>query len=189
MSLKTTLVSLTFAMLLWLLNVICIWNNPAWWIIRMSLNDAQTLFGFFFAIYFYMIIDRSHVMYKSWDTYSAWRGQSHSRNRLIAGWLILMILPLTQFAVLFTLLGLYNVTFEPTPAGVVSIILIGISPFFTFGYFRIYEAVIHGAHGSFFSEEEKEQGQEIRPYFAAHFIPGVLYVVISTLLLLITLYI
>ena len=156
----------------------------------MSLNDAQQLFGFFFAIYFYMIIDRSHVMYRSWDTYAAWRGKIHHRNRLLAGWLVLTILPVTHFAILFTLLGLFNVTFEPTPAGVVSIILISISPFFTFGYFRLYEAIIHGAPRSFFSEEEQNGGgPEMRPYFHAHFIPAVLYIAISTLCLLVTLYI
>jgi hypothetical protein len=35
----------------------------------MSLNDAQQIFGLFFAIYFFLIIDRSHEMYRPWDTY------------------------------------------------------------------------------------------------------------------------
>ena len=156
----------------------------------MSLNDAQQLFGFFFAIYFYMIIDRSHAMYQSWDTYSAWRGKSHNLNRLLAAWLILTILPVTQFAIMFTYLGIFNITFNPTITGVVQIILISISSFFTFGYFRIYEALIHGYHDLFFSEEEqKKGGREIRPHFRAHFIPGILYVAVSTLLLVIALYI
>ncbi len=156
----------------------------------MSLNDAQQLFGFFFAIYFYMIIDRSHAMYQSWDTYSAWRGKSYNLNRLLAGWLVLILLPVTQFAILFTYLGIFNVTFDPTVSGVVRIILISISSFFTFGYFRIYEALIHGYYALFFSEEEKKEGRrEIRPHFRAHFIPGVLYVAVSTLLLVTALYI
>jgi len=156
----------------------------------MSLNDAQQLFGFFFAIYFYMIIDRSHAMYQSWDTYSAWRGKSHNLNRLLAAWLILTILPVTQFAIMFTYLGIFNITFDPTITGVVQIILISISSFFTFGYFRIYEALIHGYHDLFFSkEDQKEGGREIRPHFRAHFIPGILYVAVSTLLLVIALYI
>jgi len=156
----------------------------------MALSDAQQLFAFFFAIYFYMIIDRSHVMYRSWDTYSAWRGKSHHRNRLFAGWLVLMLLPVTQFAILLTLLGMYHVTFDATAAGIVRIILISISPFFTFGYFRLYEAVIHGSPQSFFSEEEQRGGtQEMRPHVSAHSIPGIFYVIISTLLLLASLYI
>jgi hypothetical protein len=156
----------------------------------MSLNDAQQLFAFFFAIYFYMIIDRSHAMYQTWDTYSAWRGKSHNFNRLLAAWFILIILPVTHFAVLFTLVGIFKVTFDPTPAGVVHIILISISSFFVFGYFRIYEALIHGYHSLFFSEKEKQEGGvEIRPHFRAHFIPGILYIVVSTLLLVLALYI
>lgn len=155
----------------------------------MSLNDAQQLFGFFFAIYFYMIIDRSHVMYQAWDTYSAWMGISHNLNRLLLGWLILIIQPVTHFAILFTLLGLFNVIFIPTISGVVSIILISISPFFTFGYFRLYEALIHGFPAKFFTDEDQKEGRtKIRPHFLAHFIPGILYVVLSTLLLVVALY-
>jgi hypothetical protein len=156
----------------------------------MSLNDAQQLFGFFFAIYFFMIIDRSHEMYRSWDTYSAWRGKSHTINRLFAAWLILVLLPVTHFAILFTLLGLFNVTFDPTITGVVSIVLISIGSFFSFGYFRLYEAVIHRYPELFISDDERRDHKvEIRPHFLAHFIPGILYVTISTLLLMISLYI
>lgn len=155
----------------------------------MSLNDAQQLFAFFFAIYFYMIIDRSHAMYRSWDTYSAWIGKTHHVNRLLAGWLILIILPVTQFAVLFTFLGIFNVTFDATIHGVVSIILISISSFFTFGYFRLYEALIHGFPAVFFPGGERQEGDpELRPQFLAHFLPGILYVMVSTILLVMALY-
>ncbi len=156
----------------------------------MSLNDAQQLFGFFFAIYFVLIIDRSHEMYRPWDTYAAWRGKSHNINRLVTGWLILTLLPVAQFAILFTLLGLFNVTFDETVSGVLRIILISISAFFSFGYFRIYEAFIHRFPESFFSEEERrDRITEIRPHFWAHFMPGILYIVISTLMLMVSLYI
>jgi len=50
----------------------------------MSLTEAQELFSLFFAIYFGLIIDRSHEMYKSWDTYNAWKGKSHNIKRLLA---------------------------------------------------------------------------------------------------------
>jgi len=55
----------------------------------MSLNDAQQLFVLFFAIYFAMIIDRSHEMYKPWDTYNAWKRKSHNIKLLFAAWIIL----------------------------------------------------------------------------------------------------
>jgi hypothetical protein len=155
----------------------------------MSLNDAQQLFGFFFAIYFYMIIDRSHAMYQVWDTYSAWTGKTHHINRLLAAWLLLIILPVTQFAILFTYLGIFNVTFDPTAIGVLRIILISISSFFTFGYFRLYESLIHRYPAWFFSgDEQSSGGTKLRPQFRAHFIPGILYVILSTLLLVIALY-
>ena len=155
----------------------------------MSLNDAQQLFSFFFAIYFFIIIDRSHEMYRSWDTYSAWRGKTHNANRLYAAWLVLMILPVTQFAILFTLLGLFNVSFDPTITGVVSIILISLGSFFSFGYFRLYEALIHTYPEIFISGEElSDRNMEIRPHFWAHFMPGILYIVVSTFLLMIAFY-
>ncbi len=155
----------------------------------MSLNDAQQLFAFFFAIYFYMIIDRSHATYQAWDTYAAWSGKSHTINRLLAAWLLLIILPVTQFAILFTLVGVFNVTFDPTLNGVLRIIQISISSFFTFGYFRLYESLMHGYPSPFFSEEDqKKSGREIRPHFRAHLVPGILYIAVSTLLLVIALY-
>jgi len=128
-------------------------------------------------------------MYQAWDTYSARMGKSHNLNRLVLGWLILIILPVTHFAILFTLLGLFNVTFNPTVSGVIRIILISISSFYTFGYFRLYEAVVHGFPIKFFShEDQKEEKTKISPHFVAHFIPGILYVVLSTLLLVVALY-
>lgn len=151
------------------------------------INDAQQLFGLFFAIYFFIIIDRSHEVYKPWDTYRAAQGISHDINRLVLAWIILMILPVTQFAILFTLLGLFNVTFDATITGVVNIILISIGSFFTFGYYRIYEAFIHRSPDIFFSEDERKGSLiEIRPDFWAHFTPGALYLLIPTLLLFIT---
>jgi hypothetical protein len=155
----------------------------------MPLNEAQELFGIFFAIYFVLIIDRSHEAYKPYDTYNAWQGKSHNINRLLMAWIILFLLPIMHFAILFTMLRTFNVTFETTIVGVLNVVLVSISSFFALGYFRIYEAFLHGFSKSFFSEEEKiKLLSEIRPYFWAHFIPGVLYVLISTFMLIIALY-
>lgn len=155
----------------------------------MPLNEAQELFGFFFAIYFALIIDRANEVYKPWDTYNAWKGKSHNINRLLMAWIILILLPIMHFAILFTLLEIFNVTFETTIVGVLNVVLVSIGTFFALGYFRIYEAFLHGFSKSFFSEEEKIKFlSEIRPYFWAHFIPGVLYVLISTFMLIIALY-
>lgn len=156
----------------------------------MTLDDAQQLFGFFFAIYFVLIIERSNDTYGSWDTYSAWSGRSHNINRLTTAWLFLVLMPVTHFAILFTLLGLFDVTFDETITGVANIVLISIGSFFSFGYFRLYEAVLHTFPASFFTDDElRDRALEIRPQFWAHFIPGILYVTVSTLLLLVTLYI
>ena len=158
----------------------------------MALNEAQNLFALFFAIYFGMIIGRSHEMYKPWDTYSAWKGKPHNIRRLTTAWIILFIIPIVQFAVLFSLLGTVDISFDMTGAGILNIILIGFGSFFEFGYFRIYEAFLHRYHESFFSEEDLPQMErigKIRLEFWAHFIPGALYVILSTLAVLIAIYI
>jgi hypothetical protein len=157
----------------------------------MVLTEAQDLFALFFAIYFAMIIDRSHEMYKPWDTYNAWKGKSHNIRRLLAAWIILFAIPLLHFALLFTLLGSINIRFDITISGISNVVLIGLSSFFDFGYFRIYEAFLHSYPESFFSDEDlikKEFSNKIRPDFWAHFIPGALDVILSTLMMLIAIY-
>lgn len=157
----------------------------------MPLTEAQELFSLFFAIYFTLIIDRSHETYRPWDTYNAWRGSSHNIRRLLAGWIILLIMPLLHFAILFVLLGSFDVEFDMTIRGITNAALIGLSSFFEFGYFRIYEAFLHRYSESFFAEEELVQIKgigRIRPDFWAHFIPGTLYVFLSTLIMLIVIY-
>jgi hypothetical protein len=155
----------------------------------MSLDDAQELFSLFFTIYFSMIIDRSHEIYKSWDTYNAWKRKSHNIKRLFTAWTILFIVPLLHFAILFILLGSIDVLFDMTISGILNIALIGVGSFFEFGYFRIYKAFLHKYPESFFADEEKIQKERlIRPDFWAHFIFGVLYVILSALMILITIY-
>jgi len=119
----------------------------------MSLTEAQELFSLFFAIYFSSIIDRSHQMYKPWDTYNAWKGRAHNIRRLLV-WIILFIVPILHFAILFLLLGSFNVQFDMTIRGISNVVLISLSSFFDFGYFRIYEAFMHRYPDSFFAEEE-----------------------------------
>jgi hypothetical protein len=155
----------------------------------MALNDAQELFSLFFAIYFSLIIDRANQEYKPWDTYNAWRGKSHNIIHLMVGWIILFIVPLIHFSILFSLLGNFNINFDLTISGLSNLVLISLASFFDFGYYRIYEAFLHKYPESFFAEEElvKHLGR-IRPDFWAHFIPGLLYVLISTLIMAIAIY-
>ncbi len=134
----------------------------------MDLTEAQNLFALFFAIYFALIIDRANETYKPWDTYNAWRGVPHDIKRLLAAWTILFIIPLLHFAILFTLLGSINIRFDLTVIGVINVVLIGLGSFFDFGYYRIYEAILHSYSGSFFSDEELAQQipkGNIRPNF------------------------
>ncbi len=157
----------------------------------MFLTESQDLFALFFAIYFAIIIERSHEMYKPWDTYNAWRGKTQNTNRLLAAWTILFVIPLLHFAILLTLLGSIEIRFDMTIDGILNVFLIGFSSFFDFGYFRIFEAFLHSYPESFFSDEDLTQikrSGNIRPDFWAHFIPGALYVILSTLMMFIAIY-
>src|SRR5271157_4690420 len=93
--------------------------------------------------------------------------------------------------VLFILLGSVDVRFDMTIRGILNVVLISLSSFFDFGYFRIYEAFLHSYPKSFFTDEERiqiESSGKIRPDFWAHFMPGALYVILSTLMMLIAIY-
>lgn len=68
-------------------------------------------------------------------------------------------------------------------------ILIGLLSFFDFGYYRIFESILYLSPESFYSDDErdrilaKEKGE-----FQAHFVPGILYIVATTIMLLILIY-
>jgi hypothetical protein len=109
----------------------------------------------------------------------------------VAAWILLFAVPLLHFAILFTLLGSIDIQFDMTTRGISNVVLIGLSSFFDFGYFRIYEAFLHRYPESFFSDEDAiqiELSGKIRPDFWAHFMPGALYVIISILMMLIAIY-
>ncbi len=151
----------------------------------MVVNDAQIMLELFFAIYFALVIDRSHVAYNPYDTYSAWTGKSPAHRRLAVSWLIIVILPLLQFAVTYLVLGEYPITLDMTPIGVMNIVMIGFLSFFSFGYYRIFEAFLNGFPEFFYSDEELSMlHMEIRPGFLAHFIPGLLYILLTILVLI-----
>lgn len=157
----------------------------------MVLTEAQELFSLFFGIYFALIIDRSHQAYNPWDTYNAWKGTSHSVKRLLVAWAILFIVPIVHFSILFSLLGSFNVNFDISVSGIADTILVSLGSFFDFGYYRIYEAFLHRYPKHFFTDEEWTELEQLGknlPDFWAHFMPGILYVIISTSLILIAVY-
>ena len=155
----------------------------------MSLTNAQELFMLFFGIHFAVTIEKAHDMYKPWETYSAWGGSSHNIKRLLIAYLILVFIPLTHFGLLFVFIGSSSVPFDLTLDGVSNVILVSLSSLFEFGYFRMYEAFLHTYPKLFFTEEEiEEHTVRILPGFWSHFAPGLIYVLLSTILMLIAIY-
>lgn len=151
----------------------------------IDINSAQTLFGIFFGISFALITDRAGRKYRSFDTYSAWRGSPHALRRIVTAWIVLGFLPLLQFAVIIVLLDGVNVTMDATLSDIFVLVALGFLSFFSFGYERLYEAIMHLSPATFFPEEERPsfiKGE--RRHIAAHFVPGLLYILASFLLLL-----
>ncbi len=140
-------------------------------------TDAQIMLELFFAVYFALIIDRSQGAYNPYDTYSAWARQSPAHRRLAAALVFLFILPLLQFAFTYLVIGQIPIVFDQMPVGILTILMIGFLSFFSFGYYRIFEAFLNRFPSVFFSEAELlHRHLELRPHFWSHFIPGFLYI-------------
>lgn len=156
----------------------------------MPISEAQELFILIFAIYFTLIIDRANRNYNPYDTYKAWKGRGYALKRLLLSWTVLHILPLFNFAIFFITLGLNKTPFNPGLLGVINIILVGMLAFFDFGYYRIFEGFLYLYPEKFLSiKDRKEVLDDERYEFRAHIIPGVLYVVITWLMLIFLLFI
>ncbi|HTX61229.1 MAG TPA: hypothetical protein VMC48_02895 [Methanobacterium sp.] len=152
----------------------------------MPFTDAQQLFTLIFSIHFTLIIDRVHRSYNPYDTYNAWKGQSHAVNRLLVNWLIMYVIPLVNFAVYLIGLGIYNITFDPVSLGIVNVVLVGLLSFFDFGYYRIFEAVLYAYPDTFYTAQERDDVLEKeRGEVRAHLIPGVAYVVVTMIIFIV----
>jgi hypothetical protein len=155
----------------------------------MSLTNAQQLFVLFFGIHFTLIVERAHETYRPWDTYNAWEGNPYNIKRFLISYLILIIIPILHFGLLFVLIGTLNIRFDMTFDGISNVVLISLSSFFEFGYFRIYEAYMHVYPEYFFTKEEiTKQSDKILPNFRSHFVPGLVFILLSTIVLLIAIY-
>ncbi len=152
----------------------------------MPFTDAQWLFIIIFGINFTLIIDRAHKNYNPYDTYNAWKGDSHAIYRLLLSWLVLYILPLLNFAVFYIILSLNNISIETSIQGAFKIVLIGLLSFFDFGYYRIFESILYLSPNTFYTDQEQEDMLvKDKGEFKAHFIPGVLYVIATSIIFII----
>ena len=158
--------------------------------IFMPITEAQELFILIFAIYFTLIIDRANNNYNPYDTYKAWTDKNHALKRLVLSWAVLHIFPLLNFAIFYIIMGLEEAPFNPNFLGVINIILVGLLSFFDFGYYRIFEAFLYLSPEKFLTDEERmEVLDDKRDEFLAHLIPGILYVAVTWIMLLLLIYI
>jgi len=154
----------------------------------MGLQASQELFVAFFAIYFTLTIDRSFRDYKAYDTYQAMNLRDHALKRLMVAWVLLIIVPMIEFAYVVALLANVDVMFDTAPGDVLAIAVIGLLSFFEFGYYRIFEAVINRWPDKFYPPDElAETLDEERRRFWAHLVPGLMYILITLGLLAIVL--
>lgn len=96
------------------------------------------------------------------------------------------ILPLLNFAAFLLILGIYNVSFDLNINGALNIVLVALSSFFDFGYYRIFESILYLSPKTFYTDEEVDKMlDDNRNEFRAHFIPGILYVIASAIMIFI----
>ena len=151
--------------------------------VMVDLNAAQELFTAFFAIYFSLTIDRSFREYKAYDTYSAWRGERRAVRRLFLAWVFLIVLPLLQYAYVMGLLAHVELRFDQALPDTLAITIIGLLSFYMFGYYRVFEAMIHICPQAFYPKDEVEEtAMAERTEFWSHFIPGIGYIAVTLLL-------
>jgi hypothetical protein len=117
--------------------------------------------------------------YQPFDTPSAWSRDKRAVKRLLASLLILNALPILWF------LLLYNII--PNDDHLTSIIAAAIASLSVFAFHRILHAFIASEkkYHSFYTDEQvkevRERGKFTQPQtFSAHFIPGLLYVIIPS---------
>ena len=83
-------------------------------------------------------------------------------------------------------MSINNISIENSIQGAFKIVLIGLLSFFDFGYFRIYESMLYLSPNTFYTDQEQEDVLvKDKGEFKAHFIPGILYVVVTAIIFII----
>ena len=99
------------------------------------------------------------------------------------------ILSLLNFAIFLLILGIYDVSFDPNLNGALNIVLVSLSSFFDFGYYRIFESILYLSPKSFYTDKEAvDMLDDNRNEFQAHFIPGILYIIASSIMIIIVIF-
>jgi hypothetical protein len=117
------------------------------------------------------------VRYQPFDTPSAWVRESRAIKRLLVSLLILNILPILWFFFLYKII--------PDDNRLPSIIAAAVASLSVFGFHRILHAFIasESMYQCFYTLEQvkevRDRGKFTQPQtFSAHFIPGLLYIIV-----------
>jgi len=129
--------------------------------------------------------------YNPFDTYDAWRGKRAQQQRLLAAIIVLNVIPLVNFACIIVTLGRIDLQFQMDLAAVALVLLIPLLSMIVYGYYRLFVALLYKYPRSFYTNDKRleyftkldENGKPVS--FGARFWPGLLYVLIPNLLLLV----
>ncbi len=117
--------------------------------------------------------------YQPFDTPSAWSGDSRAIKRLIVSLVILNLLPILWFLFLYKII--------PNDDSLSSIMASAVASLSVFAFHRILHAFIasENLYRHFYTPEQvdevREKGKFTQPQtFNAHFIPGLLYIVVPS---------
>lgn len=127
--------------------------------------------------------------YDAWDTYDAWRGIRQSQRRLFIELVLLNIVPISNFAWIFSALADVTIDFGWNATNCLTILLVVFLSFITIGYYRVYVALLYKYPRAFYRSKKRleyftkpdEYGEPVS--FGAQFWPGVIYTLLPNALL------
>ncbi len=156
------------------------------------MNDAQLLFVAFFAILYTLMLGYAQH-YNAFDVYDAWRLKRQSVRRFLLAFLILNVLPLSNFAWIVSSLAEVSVGFDWNVGNFLVILLLAFLSFVINGYYRMYVSLLYKYPRAFYRSKRRieyfsktdEHGDA--PSFSARFWPGLIYILVPNGFLLLLL--
>ena len=152
------------------------------------MNDAQTIFTIFYAIYFAVAVTLTGK-FQPFDTPTMYALRAVAWFRCLVSFLLLDVVPLWYFLIVFRMLGTIN-SFDPAFFPMLALLMFSLAGF---GFYRIYFGVMlikccgrylfYGENGlpetlRIDIEQRTSSLSESHAHWNAHMVPGIVWVLI-----------
>jgi len=147
------------------------------------METGRQAFVLFFAFFWAVAISLTG-RYQPFDTASMWKNDQMAIRRFIVSIIILNILPILWFVIIYIII--------PNDSNILTIIVAAISSLSAFGFHRILHAFVasDSEYSKYYTDKQIEEVRGRGEFtqdqsFPAHFVPGMLYIIIPGVLALI----